>query len=78
MNTTTCPTTELQNLVARISQMLPSGCNGSGEPSRRICKIVNGHRVMVWGFGFDADRIVFEVDGSTEPLSLRAAAELVA
>lgn len=68
----------LEGLKADASQMLPSGCTGSGEPLRRRVAIVNGHRVTVLGIGHGEPRIVFEVDHSTEPLTLAQAAEAVA
>lgn len=71
--------TDLTNLAERTVSSLPTGCNGAGEPSRRMAKVINGHHVRVWAFGFGIDdRVVFEVDGSTKPLNLAEAAEAVA
>ena len=74
-HTTTATLTEL---AERTANQLPGGCNGAGEPSRRAAKIVNGHRVTVWVFGYGQTRTIFEVDNSTQPLNLEEAAEAVA
>lgn len=73
METTTALRNELANLAAATTAALPNGCNGAGEPSRRRVKIINGHRVTVWVFGWDAAEPVFEVDGSTRPLTIAEA-----
>lgn len=58
---------------------LPSGHTAAGEPLRKRSRIVNGHKVTAWVAGWDDTRpVVFEVDHSTEPLDLAAAAAKVA
>ena len=69
-------TTALTALAAKAADALPK-CNACGEPVLTWTKVINGHKVQARISGW-AELLTFEVDGSTEPLSLTEAAERVA
>lgn len=72
------PTTAaLEALTARCAASLPANHNGAGEPVRRDCRIVNGHRVTVRLTGWGDVTPSYEVDWSTEPLTFAEAVSRV-
>jgi hypothetical protein len=77
MSATDLPTI-LSTLADEAAAMLPSGHTGSGDPLRRRVKIVNGHRVQAIAIGWGEMVRFFEVDHSTEALTLAEATARVA
>ncbi len=69
--------TELTALANRAADSLPKH-NACGDPLRTWTKVVNGHRVHVRITGWDEATPVFEIDGSTQPLTIAEAEAQVA
>lgn len=69
-------TEALTLLAERSASALPNGCSPSGLPMFHTMQAVNGRRVAV--YVIDARPAVFELDWSTEPLTLAEAAERLA
>lgn len=79
MNTTsTALHSTLTTLGEQATAALPSGHTGAGDPLRRRTKIVNGHRVQALVIGWGEETPVYEVDHSTEPLTIEEAVRRVA
>lgn len=74
-------TATLEALAASAESAPWTGHDGAGVPEHTSRKVVNGHMVRVvakaWGT-VEGLSTYFEVDRSTQPLSLTEAAEVVA
>lgn len=78
MTSTESIAANLSALADRAIAALPSGHTGAGHPLRKDSRIVNGHHVQVLVIGWGKQTPIFEIDKSTEALSLGQAVARVA